>query len=875
MSKNKTATAIALFLLFAMTISLIALPTVNAQGRQETYFVFGVTPNPVGVNQEVIILVGITQQLYSALYGWSDLSVTVTRPDGIIETLDEIKTDSTGMTGVNYRPSMAGNYTLVGHFPEQVIEPGGGASFFGFAIPDGTTMLASNSDPITLVVQEEPIQYYPTLPLPTEYWTRPIDDQLREWAPIAGNWLTIPLNCYAIGNDDAPDTAHVLWAKPLTTGGLVGGALNPYSASDEDISNVGSETGDAYEGKWSGSIIQMGKLYYQKYAANDKYKETICVDLHTGEELWSRVLLDNLTLLRGQTMFWQTYDNQGIYDYLWATGPRAFFAPDPGIMYAFDPFTGDYVYGLYSVPSSGTFDYGPKGEMLYYTIDLRNGYMLMWNSTNIPQLYASTNYASMAWGQWQPMGKYVNATGPADVNIGGGMFGMPPPPDPYTAPQMPLDLAGYNWNVTIPKGLPGSVRAVFTGDKIVGADINQTHVVAWGLNLNPSEGTIGELLYKEAWRAPGSWVDGNQSISFGAISNIDGVFTVNAKESRLRYGFSSEDGTYKWVISEPIAMLGHLTGGPNGENGFIAYGKLFCGTVSGVLQAYDVTDGKLAWTYDLNDPYQQVLWSNNFPMGQIIIADGKIYIANEEHSVNQPLPRGGPFACINATTGEVIWRVNGMFRQTVWGGEAVIGDSIIATMDTYDQRVYAIGKGPSALAVSAGPKTSVEGSSVLVEGMVTDVSPGTNSAGLAMRFPNGVPAVADENMSDWMLYVYKQFAKPADVIGVEVVVTVLDPNNNNYEVGRATSDANGFFHCAFTPPVPGEYTIYANFEGSGAYYGSSAETAINVDSAPAETPPPTPTPAPMTDTYVLGIGTAAIIAIVVIGLILILMLRKR
>jgi hypothetical protein len=162
---------------------------------------------------------------------------------------------------------------------------------------------------------------------------------------------------------------------------------------------------------------------------------------------------------------------------------------------------------------------------------------------------------------------------------------------------------------------------------------------------------------------------------------------------------------------------------------------------------------------------------------------------------------------------------------------------------------------------------------VVVEGMVTDVSPGTNSAGLKMRFPNGVPAVADENMSDWMLYVYKQFARPADAVGVEVVISVLDPNNNCYEVGRATSDATGFFSCSFTPEVPGKYTIYATFAGSGAYYGSSAETAINVESAPAATPAPTPTPAPMTDTYVTGFGIGIIIAIV-IGFAL-LLLRKH
>jgi hypothetical protein len=355
MSKNKIATTIALFLISIFAISLVALPTVNAQGTQETYFVFGVTPNPVGVNQEVIILVGITQQLYSALYGWSDISVTITRPDGVVETLSDIRTDSTGLTGRNYRPTMAGNYTLVGHFPEQVIPAGAGTSFFGVGIPDGTVMQASNSDPLTLVVTEEPREYYPGLPLPTEYWTRPIDDQLRSWSAIAGNWLTIPRNCYAVGNDDAPETAHVLWAKPLTTGGLGGGALNAYQASEEDVTDVGSETGDAYEGKWSGSLIQMGKLYYQKYAANDRYKETICVDLHTGEELWSRVLLNNLTLTRGQLMFWQTYDNQGIYDYLWASTGGGFFAPSPTTMYAFDPFTGDYVYTLYGVPSGSLY----------------------------------------------------------------------------------------------------------------------------------------------------------------------------------------------------------------------------------------------------------------------------------------------------------------------------------------------------------------------------------------------------------------------------------------------------------------------------------------------------------------------------------------
>jgi hypothetical protein len=165
------------------------------------------------------------------------------------------------------------------------------------------------------------------------------------------------------------------------------------------------------------------------------------------------------------------------------------------------------------------------------------------------------------------------------------------------------------------------------------------------------------------------------------------------------------------------------------------------------------------------------------------------------------------------------------------------------------------------------------GAPVVVKGMVTDISPGTEEYALTARFPNGVPAVSNANMSEWMLYVYKQFERSADAVGVEVVVSVLDPNNNCYEVGRATSDASGAYGVAFTPEVPGKYTVIASFAGSGAYYGSYAQTALDVKEEPAITPEPTPTPAPRTDTYVLGIGTAILIA-VIIGFAL-LLLRKR
>ena len=121
------------------------------------------------------------------------------------------------------------------------------------------------------------------------------------------------------------------------------------------------------------------------------------------------------------------------------------------------------------------------------------------------------------------------------------------------------------------------------------------------------------------------------------------------------------------------------------------------------------------------------------------------------------MPRGGPYACVNATDGAEIFRINGLMRETRWGGNPVMGDSIIAGFDTYDLQIYAMGKGASKITVTAPTWRFSLNNSVMITGKVTDTSPGTATHALKLRFPNGVPAVSDESQSQWMLYVYKQF----------------------------------------------------------------------------------------------------------------------
>jgi hypothetical protein len=192
----------------------------------------------------------------------------------------------------------------------------------------------------------------------------------------------------------------------------------------------------------------------------------------------------------------------------------------------------------------------------------------------------------------------------------------------------------------------------------------------------------------------------------------------------------------------------------------------------------------------------------------------------------------------------------------------------------YDSKIYAFGKGPSATTVAASPKISTRGTNVLVEGFVTDISPGTKEYALTARFPNGVPAVSDENMTEWMQYVHMQYPRPADedVIGVKVTISVIDPNGNVYDVGTATSDASGFYSCVFEPEVPGKYTILASFAGSKSYYGSFAETAINVEEATVTEQPVVEEKESIADMYFIP---AVIAIIVAIAIATVLILRKK
>ena len=166
----------------------------------------------------------------------------------------------------------------------------------------------------------------------------------------------------------------------------------------------------------------------------------------------------------------------------------------------------------------------------------------------------------------------------------------------------------------------------------------------------------------------------------------------------------------------------------------------------------------------------------------------------------------------------------------------------------------------------------------MVTGTVLDVSPGTESAGVKLRFPNGVPAISDKDMRDWMMYVYDQFAPPAEATGVPVKIEIVDPNGHYEWIGTATTDVYGNYAYSFRPQVEGQYLVIATFDGSASYYGSTSTTYLTVDPAPTpaapiepeqpvepETPVDAEEPIAFITTEVAIIAAVAVVAVICVA----------
>jgi hypothetical protein len=909
-AKNKTvAIAIAIFLTFSMTASMMLVPTASAHTpawQIPTWAYINCSPNPVGVGQNVLVIMWLTNIFSPATgiandYRFHNYQLTIKAPDGTTstQTWGEI-VDSTSAQDYTFAPSQVGTYNLTFTFPGQAFNTYSHdttwVSMFGGGPQPETlvndTYLASSAS-TTLTVQQTPISAYPTTPLPTSYWTRPIYGYNSNWYTISSNWLgsgspvEASAGSWAIGaygangvfsgsalNRNPGDaigslTNHIMWTKPLQQGGIVGG--NNFAIQGDSYFE-----GSAYVQRYDNPIIMDGILYYQTPLGYDygggQAGGTFAVNLQTGKQLWMSTAIPAGGLSFGYIYDSQQPNQKGVMQ-------PVLFTSSFG--QAYDAYTGQYLFNVTNVPSGLPISMGPNGETISYPI--LNGYVAEWNSSGL-------------WNWNIPVGGGSPSPNTGSFSVTSMGF-TGPVTTSYTNTVNGGALQCYDWNVSITSSTPlpssyseiaaywgnlilcesGAMPGISTGMLTGGVFSNSAPYTYFAINVNATRGAVGSVLWTKTVDPPA----GNVTVLLGPTDPTAGVFTEGYQQTMQWVGYNLYTGAKMWGPTPSQAALDYY-GNPITPYivSQLAYGNLYSMGYAGILYCFDAKTGNLKWTYGNGGAGNSTYAGMNSPFGDYptfinAVGNGVIYLVASEHTVNTPIYKGALERAINATDGSEIWTLSG-YTGEFSAMSYAMADGYNTWFNGYDNQIYVVGRGPSATTVTAPNNGLSFGSQVVIRGTVTDISAGTQQDQQAADFPNGVPVASDASMSAWMSYVYQQLPCPTNFTGVPVTISVLDSNNNFRSIGTATTDGTGMFSLTWTPDIPGNYTVVASFAGTNGYWPSNAETSFAVAQAPAATAAPTPTPQSAADMYfVPAIAGLFVLIIIVLALVILMMLRKR
>jgi hypothetical protein len=735
-----------------------------------------------------------------------------------------------------------------------------------------------------------------------------------------------------------PQTGHIMWTKPLQAGGVVGGEAGVSGTSIAgDTYFEGSAYSERYANPIivSGLLIYNPPVGFTGSSSGP----TTCVDLQTGQVRWQSNNAANLPLANGvgyvpSISFAYIYDVQdGNQHGVW---PTILFTSNFGE--AFDAWTGFWLFNVTGVPSATGFTRvtGPSGEQLRYVItnggnSTNPSYTLAeWNSSkmwagtgfhagqsgNSPSIDTSTvtyNAATNSYSYnayYTPT--YTSITQGATVNGSQTttVYNYTAIPTAVNASVWTNDFHNrYDWNVTIPwlntmgastlttsNGVvshfaQGSnpvtiLRCIYNdtmlcmngtlpgqGATFMGSQ-SWTPYTYFAVSLKP--GTYGNITWMKTYDPPAN----NITVLEAGVDPVNRVFVENLRETMNFVGYNLDTGEKMWGPTPSMNAIDYYGSPSSGSvSNTFAYGHLYTMEYGGVCYCYDTKTGDLLWTYgnggsgNSTDSGFEV--PGHYPSLINAIGNGVVYIVSAEHTIETPIYKGALTRAINATDGTEIYTLADY--TTEFGTMAyAIADGYATFFNGYDQQIYVIGRGPSQTTVNAPNAAITYGQALVIRGTVTDVSAGTTQTQQAADFPNGIPVCSDASMREWMGYVYQQQGKPSNFTGVPVTINVLDSNGNYRTIGTATTDATGSYSLTWTPDIPGNFTVFANFEGTNGYWPSSSETTFNMMNAPAATATPTPTPTSVADMYFVP-AIAGLFVVIIVGLavLALLMLRKR
>ena len=928
-SKNKTvAIIIALFLIASMAASMLLIPNTSAHTPPYEYKTYAKTvalPSPIGVGQSALIYAflgnaPISGSAITNTFRFHNYTIEITDPDGKVQTYhwDTVQ-DTTGAQFFRFTPTIVGQYNITFTFGGQVLN----STYFDTTSSTavGDVYLPSTAT-TTLTVQQDPIAEYPnSYPLPTEYWTRPIYGENTDWWTISSNWLGVGSAVLSsVSNGDitgipngseiqrypgdavGPLTSHVMWTKPIQEGGVVGG--NAYEIAGDTYFE-----GSAYQQRFINPIIVYGRLFYREPVSflGPSSGDSLCVDLRSGQEIWRRNDLPTISFAYIPDV--QNPNQHGVFPALLCTS---------NFGQCYDMYTGQNVFNVTGNPG-GTLVMGPNGEYIKYNF-FNNGtnsnpdwYLTEWNSTkmlrgtgyhpgesgNSPAFDVTTTTTTTNQSQTT----YVNGVATTILT-------------PVTTTTRVVDSRLGNrydylddvtqnksipWRNNLPSSFSFSVVAAFYGDIMIcrngsyptlnGQTQNISGVVSvvstswtyFAINLNASKGIIGSIL----WWSPAYSDTRDKTILFGGADPVARIFIETCKETQNFVGYSFANGQKLWETNE-VNELQQQEITPLDYFGLpyfpyvatqLAYGNVYTIGYGGILFCYDLQTGLRLWSYGNggtpgNNTDSGLQMPGPYPAILNAVGNGVIYTVSSQHTIITPIPKGNMARAINATTGEEIWTLNaytGEFSQISYA----MADGYATFSNGYDNQIYSVGKGPSAMTVSAPSLAAASNQPVIISGTVYDVSAGSKQNEQAARFANGLPCASDSIMTEWMGYVYQQKPLPTDFVGVSVDISVVDSNGNYRNIGTTTTDATGAYKLVWTPDISGNYDVFASFAGTSGYWPSSATTGFTVmETAPTATPAPTLAPS-VSDMYFIPVSAGLFVFVAIVAVVIILMLRKR
>ena len=795
-------------------------PAVTMEGKIWLSF----TPNPIGVGQTLLV------NLWSipapgANRAHTGYTVTFTKPDGtkdIVGPLNSYVADGTAW--FEYVPDQIGNWTIQFTYPGDYYPAGRYVNgVLNNSAPPGTSFMDQRDYPETwytpaqtpvqtLTVQGEPVMSWYS-PLPTDYWTRPISPENREWTAIGGNFPYAYYNSYVRDLGPfvtAPNTSHIVWRQQQALSGIIGGEAGQYSIQSQPPTP---------------SVIYLGRCYQTLTVPINGVPTNcaVCYDLRTGQQYYAIPV------------------SQG------GTTPTAisYIAPSTSSAQALGTSASGFTVDLLSVASGRLYKINPYTGAVTLNVSIaplttgvfyNNNYML---SVQTIGSGASRQYRLI---DWTTAGSSAALSARIVSNISWPTG---------TAPGAQGLIADFETGVAV-----GTVAGIFGsasgGAPTTGGDFGLA-AGAFGTRIAGISLITGQVLY--------NFTTEMTSFNPGSNSVYDGKVFIPMDMGFLDC-YDLVTGKLLWRSSE----FDYPWGAFGGYNAEAAYGLYYWQTYDGVV-AFNTTTGKREWKYQapsppFENPYTMPNGTSQYSFyGAAMVADGKIYAYNFEHSASQPITRGWRLHCINATTGEGIWNIAGSMQP------GAIADGYLTAGNSYDGYMYVFGKGKSSITTTASPKTIANGAQVLIEGTILDQSPAQP----------GTPCISKQSMSTYMEFLHMQKPIPNGyvVTGVPVSLLAIDETGAVTNIGTVTSDVSGTFKAAWTPPKEGLYTITANFAGDDSYGSSWTETGISVGAA--EKTIEIPESAPPTDITPIyyGIAAATIAIIIAIAIVGVLLLRKR